>query len=476
MTELRTALEAIIEHELRAICGDDNFSADPVILRSYASDLSWLARSWDRLHWPRTEPDFVVWPQTTEQVSAVLKLANRYKVPVVPYCGGAGVQGGTIPILGGIILDVKKMNKLIALDERSLTIRVQTGLMGDELETLLNPKGYTTAHLPQSGYCSGLGGFLAARSAGVLSTKYGKIADMVQGMEVVLPTGQIIHTTTAPNSAAGPRLDHLFMGSEGTLGVITEVTLAIQPVPELRDFRGYSFPTLHDGMEVARKILRRGVRPAAMRLSDEEESHSHYNQQGAFFVIHFDGYRELVDLEVKQMMAIAEAHGGVDLGPEPRRKWWENRFFAAYPKATSKKFLGDGHLYAGKVIDTAGSFDYLEAIHKEMGDAVRKIRGTHYMAHFSHWYRTGGMMYPYVYNYGVEDESELAEVHLQVVQAAVEAILRLGGTINHHHGIGLILAPYMRQEWGEAFDALQAIKRTLDPNNIMNPGKIGFDL
>lgn len=476
MKERRTVLEAIMENELISICGKKNVSVDPVVLRSYTSDLSWLARSWRQLGWPVCEPEIVVWPETTAQVADIVKLANRYKKAVTPYCGGAGVQGGTLPLFGGIVVDIKKMNRVIELDERSMTIRAQTGLIGQELEWFLNPKGYTSAHLPQSQYCSGLGGFLAARSAGVVSTKYGKIADMVQGMEVVLPDGTVLRTTTAPNSAAGPRLDHLFMGSEGTLGIITEVTLAIHPLPETRDFRGYTFPSLHAGIEAARKILQRGLRPAAMRLSDEEESKSHYQQDGAFFVIHFDGFKELVELEMREMMAIAEAEGGTDLGPEPGRKWWENRFFAAYPKASGKRFLGDGYLYAGKVIDTAGSFDYLEAIHAEMSKAVRRIRGTKFMAHFSHWYRTGGMMYPYVYAYGMEGEDGLADTHLQLVKEAVGAILRLGGTINHHHGIGMILAPYMRMEWGEGFSALQSIKNALDPNNIMNPGKLGFEL
>jgi len=476
MGETRTLREAIIYNDLAGIVGYDHVSRDEVTKQAYVSDLSWLGRTWPRRGWPTVKPDFIVWPETTEQVSQILQLANVHKIPVIPYCGGAGVQGGTVPLYGGIILDVKRLNRVLKIDERNLTVTTQAGVIGQDLEWALNAKGYTYAHIPQSSYCSGIGGFLAARSAGVLSTKYGKIAHMVLGMEVVLPTGKIIRTKPVPETAAGPYLNHLFLGSEGTLGVITEATLAIHPMPEERRFRGIQFPSLHTAMEGARKILRRGLRPAAMRASDEMEGQVLYKQEGSLMILCFDGFKELVDLEEGEAIEISKAEGGVDLGPEPGERWWKHRYTIAYP--TDKgglAALGPDTLVVGGVIDTAGSFDYLEAVHEEMGKAVNRIRGSIFLAHFSHWYKTGGMMYPYVLNTSAKSEEEMVDLHFKLQRAAVGAILKLGGTINHHHGIGLTLGGFMKDEFGAGFGTLQDIKRTLDPNNIMNPGKLGFE-
>ncbi len=475
MSEQRTALRAIITHELVNILGAGDVSQDPLDQEMYAGDLSWMGRVWQSLDWPRTRPDYIVWPESVEEVSAVLRLANHYKIPVTPFCGGAGVQGGTIPLAGGIILDVKKLTSL-SIDERNLTATVGTGLMGQELEWKLNEKGYTSSHVPQSSFCSGVGGFMAARSAGMLSTKYGKFDDMVQGMEVVLPDGRIIRTRAVPRSAAGPNLNQLFMGSEGTLGVITEATIAITPMPETRDYCCFVFKDLHSGIETARKIMRRGLRPAALRVADLTEGKLFYHMDGSLFVTCFDGFEDLVKLEIAEARKIGEAEGGQYLGTEPGIKWWENRYNIAYPRPDGLMNISKGRLYAGTVIDSAGSFDYLEAIHEAMGKAVSRFKGTMFAAHFSHWYRTGGMMYPYVFNQSIEDESELADIYFQIQDAAVKEILRLGGTINHHHGIGLTLSHYMKDEMGVGHEALQQIKKALDPNNIMNPGKMGFEL
>jgi alkyldihydroxyacetonephosphate synthase len=421
-------------------------------------------------------PDFIVFPETTEQTAEVLRLANVHKLPVTPYCGGAGVQGAAVPLYGGIVLDVKKMDKILAIDETNLTVTCQSGMIGQTLEWALNAKGYTYAHIPQSSYCSGIGGFLAGHSAGVLSTKYGKIASMVLGMEVVLPTGRVIRTRAVPQSAAGPNLNHLFIGSEGTLGVITEATLTIHPLPEVRQFRSYVFPDLHAAFEAARKIMRRGLVPGTLRISDLVESLEFYKQDGSFMTLSFDGFKELVDLQEREAMAIARAEGGKDLGPEPGERWWQHRFTSVYPKDQGTPLDMGRHTFnVGNVIETAGSFTYLEAIHQEMGEAVTRIPGTTFKAHFSHWYKTGGMMYPYVVNSGAASDEEMVDRYFELHRAAVGAVLRLGGTITHHHGVGLTLRGFMPREFDASFEALQTIKHALDPNNIMNPGKLGFE-
>ena len=475
MAETRTLRDAYIFNELAGVVGYDNVSQDQLVRNAYAGDVWALQRSFVHKEWPLHLPDYVVWPETVEQVSQVMRLANSHKLAVTPYCGGAGVAGGTIPLHGGISLDVKKLTKF-TIDERNLTVTAQTGLIGQEMESQLNAKGYTWGHVPQSSYCSGLGGFIAAGSAGMLSTKYGKVSDMIQGMEVVLPSGKIIRIKSVPRSAAGPNLNYLFMGSEGTFGVITEATLAIHPMPEERRFHGFLMPDLHTGIEAARKILRTGLRPAAMRLSDKLETQLFYKLDGCQLLFCFDGFKELVDLEESTALRIVEAEGGVDLGTEPGDRWWNHRYTLAYPRDGGAFGLGGGIVgtTVGNVWDSAGSFDYLEAVHEEMGRAVSRIRGTIFAAHFSHWYKTGGMMYPYAY-VNADTPEEMTDLYFRLQKRAVDAILKCGGTINHHHGVGLSLSPFMRDEFGASFEVLQKVKHVLDPNNIMNPGKLGFE-
>lgn len=476
MTSNRSLQKSILYNDLVAILGTENVSRDEVECQAYVGDVSFLGMVIPRHNFEVERPDFIVWPETTEQVSEVLKVANIHKTPVTPYCGGAGVQGAAVPLFGGIVMDVKKMDKVLEIDETNLKVTCQTGLIGQTLEWMLNEKGYTYAHIPQSTYCSGIGGFLAGHSAGVLSTKYGKIASMVLGMEVVLPTGRVIRTRAVPQSAAGPNLNHLFIGSEGTLGVITEATLVIHPMPEVRHFRSFLFPNLHAAFEAVRKIMRRGLLPGTLRVSDEEESKEFYKRDGSFMTISYDGFEELVDLQLGETMKIAEAEGGSDLGPEPGERWWKRRFSSVYPKDTGNPLeMGRHTLNVGNVIDSAGSFTYLEAAHREIRQTLLRIPGQSFMAHFSHWYKTGGMMYPYCVNTGAASEEEMIDRYFRMHRAAVEVIHRLGGTMTHHHGVGLTLRGFMQEEFGESFETLRSIKNILDPNNIMNPGKLGFD-
>ena len=472
----RTLREAVVFNDLAGVVGYENVSTNEVERSAYIGDVGFLGKVMPAHKLKLQKPDFIVWPQTTQQVSQVMQVANSHHIPVTPYCGGAGVQGAAVPWYGGIILDVKKLNQILEIDGKNLTVSVQSGVIGQTLEWALNEQGYTYAHIPQSSYCSGIGGYLAGRSAGMLSTKYGKIEDMVLGMEVVLPTGKIIRTRAVPRSAAGPNLNFLFIGCEGTLGVITEATLAIHPMPEERRFRSFQFPTLRSGFEASRKILRRGLQPASMRISDEAESQAYYKQGGSFMTLSFDGFKELVDLEEREAAAIALDEGGIDLGAEPGQRWWKRKYHSAYPNDEGRLLeMGPNTLTVGNVIDTAGSFDYLEAVHEEMKNAVMRLSGTTFMAHFSHWYKTGGMMYPYIVNNGAQSDEEMVDRYFRLHKLAVDAILKLGGTVNHHHGIGLALRNFMKDEFGEGFETLQDIKHKLDPNNIMNPGKLGFE-
>jgi alkyldihydroxyacetonephosphate synthase len=419
--------------------------------------------------------DFVCFPETAEEVSRIIRIANTHRVPVVPECGGAQGSGSTLPLYGGIVLDVKGLKKIIDIDTANHTVTAQTGLIGYELESALNAVGFTCNHLPQSLHVSGLGGFISARSAGVISTKYGKITEMVLGMEVVLPTGEIISTKRVPNSAAGPNFNYLFMGAEGTLGVITEVTLRITPLPESRKFLGVLFADLPTAIDGARLIMRRGLWPAAMRINDEIETLL-MGKEGCQMVLMFDGFEELTELELKETKKIIQKLGGADLGEEPARKWWEEkRFTVAFPTSDHPLFgiSKPGHIRMSGCIDSAGSFDYLVNVHRGLKEIVEGMNMI-LIAHFSHWYTTGGMIYP-TFLVELQKGPDAARAYNEVWRRGIELSHRLGGTINHHHGIGLNLGRFMKLELGEAgLENFRRIKRAMDPNNIMNPGKLGL--
>lgn len=204
-----------IESRLKAIVGLNNVSTKDVDLLAYTKDSTLLAFNWEMEGKIAGLPDFIIWPETTEQISEILKLANQEKIPVIPYGEGSGVVGGSIPLYGGIIIDMKKFNKVLKINDKDLTVTAEAGINGMNLERYLNAKGYTSGHIPQSLYISSLGGWIAHRAAGQFSTKYGKIEDIVLGMELILPQGEVIKFKTIARASTGPQLDKLFIGEKG---------------------------------------------------------------------------------------------------------------------------------------------------------------------------------------------------------------------------------------------------------------------
>lgn len=470
----------LVLSELEKVVGEENVYVDEADRKCYSTDIYWLSQLYCYYGIERPLPDFVILPESTKQVSEVLRVANRHRIPVVPWSGGSGSQGGAVPIKGGILLDLKKMDRIVDVDKYSLTVTAEAGVVSQDLEWELNKLGYTYGHYPASMYSACLGGMLAARSAGVMSTKYGKIEDMVLGLEVVLPTGEIIQTPAAPRKtkAIGPDLTQLFVGSEGTLGVITKAILQIHPMPEERKFRAFLFKDLHSGIEAVRKVLQKGMSPCVVRLYDEVEASKKtryrtlavkMEKPGAFLILGFDGYRELVDLEEKLSVQICLKEGGEDLGSEPGEYWWDHRYDYYYPPLAPTVPLIFG------TIDVAAFFSKLEQVYYAMKKMLTEnFKGALFTGHFSHWSHTGGMLYPRFYLEPPKDPSEAARLYNKIWNLGVITALNNGAVINDHHGVGVKLARFMEDQWGPAFKVLKSIKVALDPNHIMNPGKLGL--
>jgi alkyldihydroxyacetonephosphate synthase len=270
---------ADLASDLAHITSPQRVSTSPPDRVAYARDL-WPrgligVRAGDVAPFP---PDAIVWPESVAEVQAIVRLAVERAVPIVPFGAGSGVCGGTLPLHGGIVVDVKRMRRLLALDGDALTATFETGILGTALEHELGRRGYTLGHFPSSIMCSTLGGWLAARSAGQCSTRYGKIEDMVRSVEAVTGTGELIDTAAdegALFAGGGPDLTQLLVGSEGTLGILTRATLAIRPAPEARVMRGFRFPRVAAGCEAIRRVMQRGLRPSVVRLYDELDTFWH---------------------------------------------------------------------------------------------------------------------------------------------------------------------------------------------------------
>jgi alkyldihydroxyacetonephosphate synthase len=473
-----TLLYSIIKNELMDIAGDGDVTVRDAERIAYGPDYYLVPQIWmDRGNLPPM-PDWIVFPESADEVSRILKLANRHKIPIIPYGGGTGSQGGTVPLYGGILMDLKKMDKIVRVDEESLTVTAQAGINGQHLEWAVNKKGLTLAHYPASEYGATLGGYVAARGTGTLSTKYGKAEDIVVSMEAVLPSGEKIRTLPVPNHACGPSLLQLLVGSEGTLGVITEVTMRLDPIPEERRWRAYLFKDIRKGIEAGRRMMTHRIRPCVIRLYDENSTRRVVKSvlgltvEGSYMVVGCDGDRRSVDFEMAIVDEICRNLDAQDLGAEAGEHWWKHRYDFYFPPLglMLPKMFG--------TVETTTTFDRLYELYmakKRVVEEEFKAWNATYIAHFSHWFPWGGMVYDrFIIDRPPQDPEEALQLHTEIWGRSARTSVEYGGILNDHHGIGFKLGWLMPELYGPAWPAMQAIKDALDPSGIMNPGKLGF--
>jgi len=457
--------------ELRAILGDKWVSTEEADLIAYSKDAQLITNRWVMQKKVPGLPHIVTWPENEEQISKIVKIANARKIPVIPFGEGSGVVGAAIPVYGGIMIDLKRLNKVIAVNDKDLTVTVQTGINGKVLERILQEQGYLIGHVPQSMHTSTVGGWIAHRGAGQFSTKYGKIEDIVLSMRIVMPDGSIVDTKLYPRAADGPQIERLFLGSEGTLGIITQATLKIWPWPEKQLGLAYAFNDLEHALEAIRLILRQQVYPAVVRLYDKEETGRHfYNEPKAkdklMIVFVCEGTARLVDFEAATVRAEAEKQGGIDCGQEPVRHWFETRFNVKETSIwTPKDAIFD-------TIEVSCMWKDAVSLYNNVMAEIKKVPGLALIsAHASHSYPQGVCFYFTFGGIGT-DQMTPEQFYQAAWDAAMTGTLKANGSISHHHGIGIIRARWMAAEHGPVLELLRRIKHVIDPNNIMNPGKL----
>jgi alkyldihydroxyacetonephosphate synthase len=418
-------------------------------------------------------PRLVVRPANVDEVMRTVQLAKARKVAVIPYGNGSGVLGGAIPLGGEIMVDMRRLDKIVAINPTDAMVTVQAGMNGAEFERELNEAGYTTGHLPQSLEISTVGGWLACRGGGQLSSRYGKIEDIVVGLKAVLPDGSPLEVRPVARRSVGPSIRDLMIGSEGTLGIITEATLRIFKKPAVERGVVLAFPTLQAALDMARLIMQAEIRPSIVRLYDRVESDERTKDIDLFktrpflAVLQFAGSEPLVSAEQEMALAIAKAQGG-EIGPDgPYLHWKQNRYVAY-----SQKWHDAG--YFNDTIEVTGNWSALPVMYDAIAKAVRAIHpGVHFGAHWSHVYPEGACQYMTV-RLPPMPEAEALPIHQKLWDAVETLTLDHGGSIAHHHGAGLFRNPWMQRELGSGLVVLQAIKDAIDPDNLFNPGKIGL--
>lgn len=458
--------------DLGKLLGKGQVSEKSLDRIAYSRDVWPRAYLWMREGHVPHPPDAVVWPRSELEVADILKLCNEKGVAVTPAGGGSGVCGGSIPVRGGIVMDLKRMNKVRSINTTNHTVEVDAGIIGELLERELQRKGFSLGHFPASMYCSTVGGWLSARSAGQLSSKYGKIEDMVLSLSGVFPDGTVFHSRESPRSAAGPDLDQIVIGSEGTLAVITRALLAIHPAPCREEYRGYLFPSMEDGLEAMRLVMRRGLDPCVARLYDEFETGLHREKygvkgQGCLLIAGFEGPDQpYARARAKAGFEIL-AETGKDLGEGPGRAWLEHRYSTSY--------------YQSKVLSQESAIlDTCEvcALWSRVGEVLHGVKDAispHALvtAHVSHLYSTGAAVYFTFVSRSEEPPPQ--DVYDSAWEAAMQACLDSGAAISHHHGVGFHKSRWMKSQLGPLLEVYKGLKRKLDPHNILNPGKLGLD-
>jgi alkyldihydroxyacetonephosphate synthase len=412
-------------------------------------------------------PDAVVYPGSQDEVQALLAGCASYDLAVVPYSGGTSVVGGLAPSRRFITVDLRRLDQLISLDDVSRTATLQAGVRGPAAEALLAEHGYTLGHFPQSYEGASIGGYAAARSSGQSSAGYGRFDQMVVGLTLATPRGTV-ELGRAPMSAAGPDLRQLVLGSEGAFGIITSVVVRIRPRPAERHFEGWRFENFDAGLTAVRRLAQDGPLPTVLRLSDEVETAVNLadpdvlggGSGGVLAIIGFDGPYNPATADV------LTSAGGQNLGEGPGETWRVGRYRAPYLR---DPLLDEGALV--ETLETAAFWSRIPELKSAVTSALTEALSETpplVLCHVSHVYETGASLYFTVICAQTDDP--VAQWRT-AKQAANLAIAEAGGTITHHHGVGTDHRDAYTAEIGPlAVEALQAVKQTLDPAGVMNPG------
>ncbi|MBP1932716.1 FAD-binding oxidoreductase [Ammoniphilus resinae] len=458
---------------LEQLFGKERVLTNQTDLMTYSYDASFATQLEPK------EPEIVVIPQSTEEISACVKLANEYQVPLYPRGAGTAQTGGPVPVMGGIVMDLSRMNRILEIDHKNMQAIIEPGVVQANLNNALKEYGLFFPPDPGSAKMCTIGGMVANNSSGLRAVKYGNTRFYVLGLEVVLPTGDVIVTggskSKALKSVSGYDLAHLMVGSEGTLGIITKLRLKVLPLPSRRGIVLCSFSKLEQAGEAVNELFRSGILPSALEIMDQQCTKAAnlmrpqlaLPENEALLVIEADGSKEEVASQVKRITeVISKFTDYVKFSDEPEecQQLWQARQIVG--AATGRLKPGGFRVYGGedicvplsrlpetlrKIHEIARSYNIVCAIYGHIGD--------------------GNLHTSPVINRRDKEEIENAK---KMIEDIHRLAIEMEGTTTAEHGVGIVRAQYMEIEHGTALEVMKAIKRTLDPNNILNPGKMAL--
>jgi glycolate dehydrogenase FAD-linked subunit len=456
----------MIIDELRAILGPDRVTDDPAELYCYSFDSSYV----------RGNADYVVRPHTTEEVSRIVKVAAAHHVPIVPRGSASGLTGGSVPVKGGIVIDMATMNRILEIEVDNLQVLIEPAVIHKALNDALVRRGFFFPPDPGSSDMCTVGGLIANGGSGMHSVKYGTVKDYVLDLEVVLPDGNVINTgCKAAKSSSGYDLTRLFVGSEGTLGIITKARLKIHPLPETKAILMASFDRIEDAGKAAVTTLASGVIPAAMEIMDGSaisavkriDPSLDVPDVEAMLLFEVDGYKEATARQADRICEICQRFGGKTViarsRDEEERLWAARRLVGV---AVTKLNPGKVRVYEAE--DIGVPIKHVPFMLKKIQEIGRK----HGLPLVTYGHIGDGNLHTGI-AIDPRNEDEWKRVHA-VKDDIYDVVLSLGGTLPGEHGTGVIRGSYMARAHGKGYDVMKAIKKAIDPDDIMNPGKMGM--
>ena len=456
-TELADSLAQVVGHK--------NVSTSEEDLDRFSTDALSPHRAFRAAASLERTGDAVVKPVSVQQVIDVVKLASAHKVPIVPYGGGTGVMGAALPVQGGIVMDLKGLNKVLDVDPADRTALVEAGVVLGDLGKALEERGLMLGHDPWSMPIATVGGAISTNGVGYCAANYGPMGDQVLGLEVVLPTGQLLTTRSVPKYSSGPNLNHLFIGAEGTFGIITKATLRVFRQPEERLFATVAFDSFDLGFQAVAELFSLGLQPTLVDLSEE-------SGEGVRLYIMSEGYKEGVAAQILRSVKVCRRFGGRDVGEAGTRDYWTKRHSSGesyrremlnQPRSVRWQPRGRGFDYLHVALPVSQVLDY-----RLRCEEILSRRGLR-VIEYAIWTR------PELFSMLVVPDATVTDDSVRGPEDAVDEVLALaqdmGGIMEYCHGVGVKLAHLLPREMGVGMEVARAMKAALDPDGIMNPGK-----
>ena len=459
-----------IVESLSRIVGEDNLLATPYDLDRYSADALTPFRAYRAGYAFEQLADLVVLPGSAEEVSQIAALATRERISLVPYGGGTGVMGGVLPVKGGIVVDVKRLNQIFEISPQDMTATVGPGVVLQDLADALAEHNLMIGHDPYSVPIATVAGTISTNGVGYRASAFGPMGQQVVSLQVALPDGRILDTRSVPKYSSAPNFNHLFIGGEGVFGIITRATIKVFRIPEAQVFATAAFDSFERGFAAAAEMKALDLHPTLLDLTEEDGL-------VRMFLL-FEGYREGVEARHRRAMEICAQFGGVDTGPDDTLDYWEGRHDSGY---RYKRNALDRPREERWNRQWGRSFDYLHMAlpisrvldYRRRCEEILSARGIR-IVEYAIWSR------PELFSMMVvpEDTSGEGESFRANLAEAVEDVLMLaqdmGGIMEYCHGVGMKLNHLLAREMGVGHDVMRQIKDVLDPSGIMNPGKLGL--